>query len=538
MGSKGSTRVESVDPFEVARADATFNRIDQFTPFGNLTFSNNPEGGFNNVANLQLNPFVADLANRQILSDQMLSDAALSRLQGFNQGSLPQLTSGLNTQGLPGLHGFNPAISGGQSFIGGQGFGFDSPIDPPDIPNFTGQGPSQGGSKGSKGGTQSSGSFSTAGDMLGSARQQLGGRIPGGPQDFAQKPTEGVLGATPDQTAGGGELRVADSRQRGDDGGLGRAFGMQSGPTAGPVPVLTALPGPPGPTTNPFGNLSQQGLPDARNQLSITDPNQSIGGDFEGARSGVEQAVFDRTASLLQPQFDQEQQRAIANFQRNKDDTFSRLADQAVISGGQEQSRLFGLDERSGLFGLGAEQQAFGQGLQSTDQLNNIRAQLFGERGAIANNQLQSQAQNFGQNLAGADFTRNNLLSLFDAANQSRQTGMQDIAFANQINQQARNAELQAQLQQANLTQANRATQFNELASLLGLQQVAQPGLNNFFTPGQTDVTGAFGLSNQANIANARNASAQKGGVMSALGGLGGAALGNTSGGVKGALGL
>lgn len=78
-----------------------------------------------------------------------------------------------------------------------------------------------------------------------------------------------------------------------------------------------------------------------------------------------------------------------------------------------------------------------------------------------------------------------------------------------------------AELTDANIRQSNRATQFNELASLLGLQQVSQPGLNNFFTPGQTDTAAGFGLANQANIANAQANSGITSGILEGLFGLG-----------------
>jgi hypothetical protein len=50
-----------------------------------------------------------------------------------------------------------------------------------------------------------------------------------------------------------------------------------------------------------------------------------------------------------------------------------------------------------------------------------------------------------------------------------------------------------------------RSNQFNELATILGLQQVKQPGMENFFSPGQAGVTDAYGLE-QASVQNAFNA--------------------------------
>lgn len=276
MGSKGSTQVQAPDPFAIAEADATFNRIDQFTPFGNLTFSDSGRGT-NNVANLAFNPAIQQLFEGQLLSDAGMLGLGLERQEDIAGGSLPGLAEGLD-----------------------------------------------------------------------------------------------------------------------------------------------------------FSNLGQ--------------------GGFEESRGRVEDALFGRTSSLLEPQFQQSEERLlqsladrgipreseagrteIANFQRERDDTFARLADQSVLAGGGEQDRLANLD-------------------------------------------------------------------------------------------------ISTQLQDANLAQANRATQFNELAALLGLQQVAQPGLNSFFAPSNADVTGAFGLNQQANIANASNAQAQKGGLMGGLFDLGGAAIGAPGG--------
>jgi hypothetical protein len=58
------------------------------------------------------------------------------------------------------------------------------------------------------------------------------------------------------------------------------------------------------------------------------------------------------------------------------------------------------------------------------------------------------------------------------------------------------------------------------------LQQVSSPGLNNFFAPGNVDMMGAYGMNQQARMANAQNNASQKGGMMGGLGQLGGAALG------------
>jgi hypothetical protein len=81
------------------------------------------------------------------------------------------------------------------------------------------------------------------------------------------------------------------------------------------------------------------------------------------------------------------------------------------------------------------------------------------------------------------------------------------------------------QLTEANIRQSNRATQFNELASLLGLQGVAQPGLGNFFTPSRTDTGAGYAMQNQASMANAQNDAMVTSGILEGLFGLGSAGI-------------
>ena len=98
-------------------------------------------------------------------------------------------------------------------------------------------------------------------------------------------------------------------------------------------------------------------------------------------------------------------------------------------------------------------------------------------------------------------------------------------AFSNLANESVQRG-IGTQLTQANITQSNRATQFNELASLLGLQQVSQPGLNNFFTPGQTDTAAGFALNQQGQIQNNQSQTDVFSGILSGLFGLGAAGIG------------
>ena len=62
---------------------------------------------------------------------------------------------------------------------------------------------------------------------------------------------------------------------------------------------------------------------------------------------------------------------------------------------------------------------------------------------------------------------------------------------------------LGTQLSELGLQQQVRTQLLNELAQTLGQQQLQQPGLQNFFTPGQVDVPGAFALQQRGQLFNA-----------------------------------
>jgi hypothetical protein len=83
------------DPREIAQTDAEFNRIDQFTPFGSLTYG----GPSRNQATLSLTPELQNIFNMQTQSDTNLLGSALKAQGGIDQ----LIQSPLNTAGLPEL---------------------------------------------------------------------------------------------------------------------------------------------------------------------------------------------------------------------------------------------------------------------------------------------------------------------------------------------------------------------------------------------------------------------------------------------------
>lgn len=166
---------------------------------------------------------------------------------------------------------------------------------------------------------------------------------------------------------------------------------------------------------------------------------------------------------------------------------------------------------------------------------------IFDRGSALLNRQFDRQEDRLRQSLANRGLMATDpelgeaAMSELGLFNQNRDEAFQALAL-DAIQRGGAEGRAQGQfdigtqLTDANIREANRARQFNELAALLGLNQVAQPGLNSFFGPAQADVTGAYALSNQANMHNAQMAQQAGSGLMGGLFGLGSAALGNWDG--------
>ena len=154
-----------------------------------------------------------------------------------------------------------------------------------------------------------------------------------------------------------------------------------------------------GPTPTEFGALTREfGDAPVPGQFSPTDTQTDL--DFSGAfnvgdptaiRDRAEKAIYDRTASRLDPQYEQRANdleiqlrnqglrpgdeaydRAVANFNRDRTDAYQAANNEAIMGGGQESTRLFGQEmERrqqdvgettsQGTFSNAAAQQMFAQ---------------------------------------------------------------------------------------------------------------------------------------------------------------------------------
>lgn len=139
--------------------------------------------------------------------------------------------------------------------------------------------------------------------------------------------------------------------------------------------------------TGPFGlpegmpdytvGLDMIGAPDFMQGINFgTVPNMPGTGDYSADRDNYSRAMFERSASLMRPEFETQGNRTrqmlanrglgidseayrgeLSRLDRSQGETMQRLADQAVAAGSGEQSRLFGL-------GLTARQQGIGEQLQ------------------------------------------------------------------------------------------------------------------------------------------------------------------------------
>lgn len=240
-------------------------------------------------------------------------------------------------------------------------------------------------------------------------------------------------------------------------------------------------------------------------------------GDPNITRDNVQQALLDR----LQPSLTSDRQaletqlanqgltpgtpaydRAIDAANRQSND--ARLA--AIAQAGTEQSRLFGLGLSDAQFRNAAQAQDFGQQATRAGFSNAAQQQTFDQlmgRGQFAN---AAQAQQYGQNANDAAF--------FNTAQQ--QEFGQDFSnaqLANAARAQAFNEELaaaqfrnNARDQQIAQDLALRGQPLNEIAALMSGSQVSAPTFVNTPTAGvqAPDIAGLTMANYQQNAANSR----------------------------------
>lgn len=271
------------------------------------------------------------------------------------------------------------------------------------------------------------------------------------------------------------------------------------------------------------GTLDTPGLP----QLYGAD-------DLQGARQQVQDALYQRQASYLDPQWQQREQ-----AER------TRLANMGVVEGSEAYRNAIDALDRGRAFDYGqARNSAIAGGGDELSRLVNIaqgnRGQMFGERQAEGAFQNNAQAQALAQALAQGNYGNNARLANATFSNAATGQANQDLMAQAGFNQAATAAQNQAALQAAGFGNQARAQgleqlfalrnqPMNEYNALRSAAQVAQPQFQNAQNSltNPTDIAGLINQNyqQQMDIWNAKQQ--QNNSFLSGLFGLGGAALGN-----------
>ncbi|MBO6507983.1 MAG: tail fiber domain-containing protein [Roseibium sp.] len=234
---------------------------------------------------------------------------------------------------------------------------------------------------------------------------------------------------------------------------------------------------------------------------------RTYGTDFSADRQRVEDALFAR----MNPQLEKDRERlesrlasqgirmgseaykdAMGDFNRQTND--ARFG--AILSAGQEQSRLADLEARRAGFENAAQAQQFGQNAQSAGFTNTARQQGFqndlsrvqvnnaaqgqefgqqSERTAVAND---AQRQQFDQNTAEADFRNTSLTQELD--NRLAATGFNNDAQAQRFAQGTQRAEFANRTQQQQFDQNATEAGFENSSQAQRFQQeAARAGFSN-----------------------------------------------------------
>lgn len=300
------------------------------------------------------------------------------------------------------------------------------------------------------------------------------------------------------------------------------------------------------PTVNGF-NFDASGMP-------------SLNNDYGAQFNQVQQALLGRYTPTLDTMYGRQQtdldtqlanqgitrgsdayNEAVRNFSSNRDDAYSRLAQDSVLNAGQEQSRLVGYDQ-FGRQQLAGEQLQTGQinanigmanaqnALAAAQQNQNAQQQQFQQQYANAQLNNQTMGQQFNQNLAaaqfgnqaaGQNFGQNLAAGQFGNAAQQQQFG-QGVANAG-LQNQGNAIDLQNQLTQQQYP-------LQTLQQLFGFGQSGAPQFGQTPT-GQVQSPDI----SQYIYANANAQQQQQNGMLGGLFGLGGTALGAMFGGPIGA---
>lgn len=287
------------------------------------------------------------------------------------------------------------------------------------------------------------------------------------------------------------------------------------------------------------------------------DITRTYGTDFSEDRRRVEEALMSR----LNPSLDRDREslrtsllnQGIREGSESYDRAMNRADEaatdarfQAILAGGQEQTRLADLEARRAGFENAAQQQAYNQLYGRAQFTNNAQQQQFGQnrdqaalslQAQIANsNQALQQAQlrnsalqaGFGQDLASANFTNNAIGMNNSLAFQEANFGnnLADRTFQNDAFMQDRMDDDRSRALQETLLMRNQP--INEIGALLGTGQVSMPNFvnTNSVQMPTVDRAGLEQAAYQQELANWQQQQAMMGSILGTGGQIIGAGMG------------
>lgn len=416
---------------ETARKNAELNRVNQYTPYGNLTYNKKQGATF----------------------DETGYNAAMDKYNAAQQaGNMPAPVTGAGN------------TVGGNQGQGEGAYGLDQTV--------TGQQ-----------GTGPTGVAPTREQFTNPGSDEWEAHVTLNPEQQALLDSDNRIKAQLGSAAEQGLGRVTDS--------MGQPFNMNAlssyrdAPTGGGAKQYN--PAQAEYTKNIQGGNIQKALPNS---------------DYAGQRTAVEDAIYSRVNPQLQRDRAALDSRlanqgimpgseayTTAIDESNRAATDARY--QAVLAGGQEQSRLAGLDLAAGNFANSAQAQEFGQGATNAALNNSVNDTAFNQGLMTVNQNNAANQQDFSQQIAG-----------------------------NQQNNQQRQQQLQ---EQAYL----RSLPLNELNALRTGSQVQNPtfGATPQTNVAPTNTSGNEWQAYQAEQNNVSNATAQNNSFMNGLFSLGAAGI-------------
>ncbi|UGQ44974.1 tail fiber domain-containing protein [Massilia endophytica] len=241
------------------------------------------------------------------------------------------------------------------------------------------------------------------------------------------------------------------------EGGISRVGNMLgTGFDTSKLPTMTGRVGVQPTEAGTDGITTQIADPRRAVQYDIAGQQNAIKGSidprFDQSGQQVEDALYRRQTSRLDPQFQQSEadmtarlanqgimqgseayKREMDNFARAKNDAYSGARDSAILAAGQEQSRLNDMGLSRANLANTANAQEFGQAATRAGFSNAANAQEFGQNAQRAEFQNAAAGQMFGQRLAANGQNFNQGLAAGQFGNQARQQQLQEDLTTRQL---------------------------------------------------------------------------------------------------------